>query len=274
MGGFTPKVALNWQVNDDALLYASATNGYKSGGYDFTTRSVAGASFGPEKIWAYEIGAKTDWFDHRLRVNASVFRYDWTALQFHTLVGYAVAKTFNAGNATVNGAELNLVAKPMPGLTLTANATFLSTEYNSFLAYSPPGGLRPFLVGNPNYNAATKSFDASGKQLVDAPKVSLNLSGQKDFDLSNGADMFARVQYSYTSRTYYDPTNLLIASRAPYSLVGAEIGYSPPASRWQFVLWGNNLADTQYSSGYSASNTIAVSVGAPRTFGVRINYRI
>ena len=99
----TPKFAVNWQVTPDAMVYVSATRGYKSGGYSNTARLVLGANFGPEYIWAYEVGAKTDWFDHRLRIDLAAFHYDWTGLQFSSTIAPLVSVTSNAGAATLNG---------------------------------------------------------------------------------------------------------------------------------------------------------------------------
>jgi len=269
---FTPKFAVNWQATPNALLYVSATNGYKSGGFNSTATSNLGASFGPERIWAYELGAKTDWFDHTLRVNVALFRYDWTGLQFSSLITPTFSSIGNAAAATINGLELNVISRPIEGLTLTAGATVLDSEYNNFVNYSVPGGLTAYLMGNPNYNSTSQAYNASGNQLIDAPKFSLNLSGQKDFDLANGADLFVRAEYQYTSLTYLDPTNLPISTRPAFSLVNASIGYSPAHSHWTIALWGKNLADTMYVNGFSAGSFVEDAVSDPRTFGVRVNY--
>ncbi len=268
----TPKFGVNWQATPDAMLYVSATNGYKSGGYSNTARTVAGAGFGPEFIWSYEVGAKTDWLEHRLRVDIAGFHYDWTGLQFASTVAPDITATSNAGAATLNGLEANVIVKPAPGLTLTANTTLLASKYVSFNAYALPSIIKPFLMADPNYNSVAGTYNASGKQLVNAPPVSVNLRAQKDFDLADGADLFIRAQYQFDARTYFDPTNVLIASRPAYSLVNASIGYSPPHSRWQVALWGKNLADTQYINGANLGGTLTGPVGDPRTFGVRIDY--
>ena len=87
----TPKVAVEWQATPDAMLYASATNGFKAGGYSQSARILQGSDFNPETIWAYEAGAKTDWFDHRLRINVSYYHYDWKNLQFNSNIAPQVA---------------------------------------------------------------------------------------------------------------------------------------------------------------------------------------
>jgi iron complex outermembrane receptor protein len=254
------------------MIYASATNGYKSGGYSNTARAVVGAGFGPEFIWSYEAGVKSDWFARRLRFDISVFHYVWTGLQFASTVAPDITATSNAGAATLNGLEADIIAKPMSGLTLTANTTLLASKYVSFNAYAVPSIIKQFLLADPNYNPAAGTYDASGKQLVNAPPVSINLSAQKDFDLADGADLFIRAQYQFDARTFFDPTNVVIASRPAYGLINASIGYSPPGSHWQVALWGKNLADAQYINGANLGGTLTGPVGDPRTFGIRINY--
>ncbi len=268
----TPKLALNWQATPFTLLYVSATNSYKSGGYNSTARAALGADFGPEKIWAYELGAKTDWFDRRLRANIAAFHYYWTGLQFNALVAPQISVVSNAAAATLNGVEANITAKPVAGFTVTANATLLSSRYDDFRAYAFQAAFRPFLASDPHYDVATGTYDASGKQLVNAPGVTFNLSAQKDFELAGGADLFVRGEYAYTSKTYLDPTNVAIASRPAFNLVNASIGYSPPRSHWQATVWGKNLTDTMYINGIAGGSFVTAPVGDPRTFGVRVSY--
>ena len=268
----TPKFEINWQATPGAMIYVSATNGYKSGGYSNTARAVVGAGFGPEFLWAYEAGAKTDWLQHRLRIDVAGFHYDWTGLQFASTVAPDITATSNAGAATLNGLEADVIAKPMSGLTLTANTTLLASRYVSFNAYALPSIIKPFVLADPNFNQAAGTYNASGKELVNAPLVSINLSAQKDFDLGNGADLIVRAQYQFDARTFFDPTNVKIASRPGCSLINASIGYSPPHSHWQVALWGKNLADTQYINGANLGGTLTGPVGDPRTFGLRIDY--
>ena len=70
----TPRFALNYQPNDDVLLFASATRGFRSGGWNVRgTTAQLFTPFKPEKAWTYEAGAKSEWFDNRLRANLTFF---------------------------------------------------------------------------------------------------------------------------------------------------------------------------------------------------------
>jgi iron complex outermembrane receptor protein len=275
----TPKVGIDWQITDDAFVYASATNGFKSGGFVSSARALGpGNEFGPETLWSYEIGAKTDWLDHRLRVNLTSFRTDWTGLQFSATISQnpPISGTFNAAAATINGFEADITAKPTPTITLTANATLLDGKYDSFPGNVMSSVLASFLPGaDPRLKGG--NYDASGRTLVSAPKVSAVFVAQKDFELSDGSQVFVRGEYQYTSETFFDPSNIPIMSQPAFSLYNASLGYSMAGGHWQAVLWGKNLADEQYLLGTAVGGStysphVTAPIGAPRTFGVRLNY--
>src|SRR3546814_20793169 len=79
----TPRFAVDWQATPDALLYVSATRGFKSGGFQGIAGSGPSQStaYDPEYAWSYEGGAKTQWLDHRLQLNLSLFQTDYKDLQ-------------------------------------------------------------------------------------------------------------------------------------------------------------------------------------------------
>jgi iron complex outermembrane receptor protein len=277
----TPKVNVTWQATPDAMLYATVSEGYHSGGYNFTARDAIGAAYGPELLWSYEGGAKTEWFDHTLRINVSVFRYLWQGLQFNTAVSSTppISITSNAGDASENGLEANVVWKPqfIDGLTLTGNTTLLSSRYDNFPAYAPPGGL-PSIGLSPKCTSPNglkcNLYNASGNQLVDAPDVSIFATAQKDFDLGGLGTAFIRGEWSYTSTMYFDPTDAPIASQPSYSLFNASVGFHPAKyPQWDFTLWGKNLTNQYVNEGYAAGFLVETTPGDPLTFGVRIAYK-
>jgi iron complex outermembrane receptor protein len=80
---WSPKVGLNYKPIDDVLLYGVVSKGFKSG-FKVPTNPVDNPWIDPEKLWNYEVGIKSDWFDDRLRVNGSFFYYDYTDMQIRT----------------------------------------------------------------------------------------------------------------------------------------------------------------------------------------------
>jgi iron complex outermembrane receptor protein len=270
----TPKFGVNWQASENAFFYASATKGYKNGGYVASAFTNVGADYGPETLWSYEVGAKTDWFDRRLRVNVSLFKYDYKGLQFTTVIAPMVTATTNAAAAELTGMDVEFTAKPAKGLTLTGDASFLPTaRYTDFKTLSASNNYRLFLVaqGDTRLNPATGVYDASGKRIVVAPKVALTLTAQQDFDLSDGSNFYVRGEYNYTSTIQSDATNVKIAEVGPVSLYNASVGYMAKSGNWNIALWGRNLGDKQWVNLITPTPRPIGNPGMPRTFGVRLN---
>lgn len=131
---FTPRVALNYKVASDVMLFASATNGFKSGGWNGTAAIPSSAvTFRPEKTWSYEAGVKSEFFDHKLRVNITGYIARTTDLQATAAVLSPVTGTiaqlpFNAGTQKVKGVEIETSAK-LGDFTLFANPSFMDAKY-------------------------------------------------------------------------------------------------------------------------------------------------
>lgn len=267
---FTPKFGVDWQVTPEVMVYASATRGFKSGGTSIFANNVADLSFEPETIWAYEGGIKSDLLDRRLRLNASIFRYDYKDLQVQSLIAPGIVAIRNAANARVTGAEFEMVGRPVDMLTLTANYAFLDAEYESFPTSSVPNQLVPFLTGNPRFNPATRTFDASGNRLNAAPRHSLSTSAQLNFDVGAGR-AFVRGEYYYQSKVFYDPSNAAIFAQRSYDLINASVGWSSPDRDWSVQLIGKNLADKQYLVTIAANGLVPAGLaGAPRTVALQV----
>jgi len=270
--GATPKFGLDWQVTPSDLLYFSATKGYKSGGMNFAATTPSAESFSPETIWSYEIGAKTDWFDKRLRFNLAGFLYDYKKLQVQTELSPGVLSIGNAATATGKGVEAEITAKPAPEWRITFNATALSAKYSSFPDAVVASGETSYLVGNPNYNAATGTFNAAGKSLNQAPKFTAFVAAERDWDIHAGT-ISARAEYSWTGRVFYDPTNIEALSQGAYGIVNAFLGFDTVDGKWTAQLYGKNLTDKEYFVTMAAEGAFPSGlVGSPRTFGARLGY--
>ena len=131
----TPRIALEYDVNDDMMLYVSATRGFKSGGWNARgTNAAAIEVFGPEKVWSYEGGMRSEWMDNRLRLNVTVFSTEVTDFQLPSAVYDPVtnAPTFSTRNYASlenQGVEVELTAVPLDGLTVFVNLGTQDAEY-------------------------------------------------------------------------------------------------------------------------------------------------
>lgn len=260
---FTPKFGVNFKPNDRVLLYASATRGFKSGGYDYgaVTAADSAAGYGPEKLWSYEVGIKSDWLDRRLRLNLDAFYYDYTDLQVESYVqnqatGSFGAITQNAATAHVKGIEAEIVAKPTRSLQLTANIAYLDARYARY----PTA-----------YVTAFGTFDASDKRLNNAPKWSATLSADYSFDLAGHGKLFAGVDTHLQSTIYFTAANAGVGGvtdygerQTGYGLLNARLGWVSEDGQWKVMVTGTNLTDRNYITGTAVYVFLAGRPGRPR----------
>ncbi|HWU03754.1 MAG TPA: TonB-dependent receptor, partial [Novosphingobium sp.] len=162
---FTPRVAVSYKVTPAIMLFASATNGFKSGGWNaLITKASQALSFRPEKTWSYEAGFKSDWFDHKLRLNVTGYLANTDDLQASAAIlvqGTTASLSFNAGTQRVYGVEVESSAK-LGNLTLFANPSFMHGEYT----YISPQALTLSTSLSP---VRTPTFQFSGGATYEKP---------------------------------------------------------------------------------------------------------
>ncbi|RIK93919.1 MAG: TonB-dependent receptor [Proteobacteria bacterium] len=253
---WTPKVGLQFKPNEDVMLFVSATRGFKSGGFNFSSGNTV-HGYGPEKLWSYEAGFKSDFADKRVRLNGTAFYYDYKDLQVQAFITPGVTDITNASDAKIQGFELELLTRPVDGLDLGASLNHLDATYKNFPAAPITGG----------------TFDASGKRLNSAPKWSYNLFAQYTHDLGDMGSLSLRGEYAWKGRQFFTVVNDNIQTSPSYELVNASISYTSPDERWQVILYGRNLTNDQYL--ISAGGFTAVPSGTPgdpRTYGLRLAF--
>ncbi|MDG2321694.1 MAG: TonB-dependent receptor [Rhodospirillaceae bacterium] len=197
---WTPKFGVDYTVPtsggviDSMLLYASASRGFKSGGYSaiaIFNLNDAQTPYGPETNWTYEAGFKTDLADNRLRVNASYFYNEISDLTLNSSVTDPVSGTIsfpvqNAGEATIKGLETEIVAIPAEGLNLFANMAFLSGKFSNL---NPTSAAALALV---NYGTAAKPPQVPDYTFTVGFDYGVDFSlGNNDARFSFGADWYS-----------------------------------------------------------------------------------
>jgi iron complex outermembrane receptor protein len=269
---FTPKVGLNFQVSEDVFLYASATRGFKSGGFNGQATAAATAGFAPEFIWSYEAGAKTEWLDRRLRLNLTGFYYDYTDLQVRQLLGPGNSVIANAASATVKGIELEVVAKPDRDFQISGSLSYLDAKYDRFPAAAIPGAFAPF-VPNQNCVGTVCTINVSGNRLSDAPRWSGLVAADYSPSLG-GYQLAVHADYAFRASRFFDLSNIPLSRQGAYGLLNASIGAGPNAATgWKLELSGRNLLDEEYYQTISGNGLApGAIVGDPRTYGIRATY--
>lgn len=230
-----PKLALQYQWTDNFMTYAQYGTGYKGGGANPSpTNAQQATPFFQEQLKAYEVGAKSELFDRRVTINGDVYLNDVTGLQ---LVGYASTSvggtvTLNAGHATIKGAELELNARPVPALLINASADYLRFQYLSL-------GAAAFSAQNPG-----------GLYLNDVapftPKLKGNVGVQYTADFGNYGTLMPRLDYTYTSRVYFDPQNLLASSQGGFAMLNAKLAWTTADAKWTASVKVANVTNKLY----------------------------
>lgn len=254
---FTPRFALNWKVTDDILLFASAAKGFKSGGFQGIAGEAVGASipFDPEYAWGYEIGAKTDLLDRRLRLNVSAFQTDYSNLQVSQLDPLCCVVVSNAAEARLRGVEVEFVARPVTGFQIDGSYAYLDSE---FLEYNVPG----------------QAY--AGNRLPRAPRHKFNIGGQADFPIG-AAKGRLRVDYAYQSNAYFEASNISQQLWPSHNILDARFSVTLPGDQIELSVWGKNLTDAlvpTYVTWFGPFRQQLVPWAPPRTYGATISFRL
>ncbi|MGN7932719.1 TonB-dependent receptor [Sphingopyxis sp. 22461] len=264
----TWKGGLNFQATSDILLYGSVSRSFKSGQYDilFPTPNQTGTD--PEVLTAYEIGAKTDLFDRRLRLNLAAFRYDIDNPQVQLIQSGAIILS-NADSERIWGAEFDGNLRVATGLNLRFSGTWLDAKYLRYddAPYAPP------LFGPVFGAGASQLIDAAGNRPQLTSKFSYGIGADYTVDTSAG-ELQATVDYSHRSSFFWDQANGPELTQRGYGLLDARLRFAP-TPRYSLSVWGKNLTNEHYAAfatSLSGPTGFPYIAGSPRTYGVSLNF--
>lgn len=271
---FDPLAILSWQPSDNLNLYAKYSTGYRAGGA--SSRSINFATFGPESVKAYEIGAKTEFLDRKVRLNVvgyvmdrfdSQFDFDFYLVQTNGTIRHTL-ETVNASGVTkIRGIEADLTVRP------TDNLTF-GVSY-AYTYWKVPPTPNPLVTGNPLqplFLVYTPPHAASGN--VD---WTLPLSGSSDMALKLHLDAnYSDPHYSFDNEPVLVDKSFLVNAR----LALADIPMGDGGQSLTVALWARNLFNESHIYRRSNANRVPIdgnyrtvvgdyaNFNAPRTFGV------
>jgi iron complex outermembrane receptor protein len=254
---WTPKFAVDYQINERTLAYVSATRGYKSGGFNITAPEARGG-FAPEWAWTYEAGGKWSPLNERARLNGAVFYTDYTDLQVQTPLRPGVVDIRNAATATIRGIELEGEIQAAPRWRLGGHAAWIDARYDRYVAAGPGG----------------TSVDAAGRRLFNAPEYSGRAFLEYQRQLGAGT-LSVWLEALLQSTVYFTALNDPIESQGAYGLVNANVTIRP-RRHWSIGLFARNLTDTDYLTGTSSvpPPAIAGGPGVRRRVGVQFSVTI
>ncbi|QIK78819.1 TonB-dependent receptor [Sphingomonas piscis] len=274
---FNPLVTLAYDATPGVHLYAKYATGYRSGGA--SSRSVTYREFGPEDVKSYELGAKTELFGRRLRVNGAAFvmNREGSQVDFSSVVPTAAGnrntlETINApGTTKIRGVEIDFLARVTDNLQLSGAYAYTYTKV--------PDTPDPFRPGNPLVPAF----------IVYTPRNVAN--GAIDYEMPlnwNEASLRFHVDGNYNQATqsfaeYATKNDSSFLVNARVSLADVAFGNSS----YTFALWSRNLFDNQYifrrdpltslpnplTGAVNAITGEYANFGMPRTFGAELSFK-
>jgi iron complex outermembrane receptor protein len=262
----TPRLSISYRASDDAMLYASASRGFKSGGFDGRgTTDFGFQPFDPETVWGYELGLKSTLADGRVIANAALFYNDYQDLQVTSFGADPVSGTFvslftNAAKARTQGAELELTARATAALTLNAAVGYLDAKYEEFNT----------LVGG-------VVTDVSDREMANAPEWTASLGLTYEHRLSPMLLGTVHVDGAYRGKTYTEITASEVLAQDSYTLANAFVSVRTDDDRWELRAGAQNLTDEKVRvQGFNLSEFPGYQLAfysARRTWNLHVAYR-
>jgi iron complex outermembrane recepter protein len=255
----TGKLGLDYRIENDIMVYTSASRGYKSGGVTgfYVTDVGAKAPYKPEFINAYEIGFKSS-LGGKLRLNGAAFYYDYKDLQAFGVVGNEF-RIFNIDKSRVYGEELELSWLPFRGFEWNMGLGLLNTRVlESNIQTISASGAPVGIVGN---------------RLGNAPNLELDSTMTYNWDVSHDLIASAGFDLNWRGGTFYyvqgDPRQFEPA----YVLINPHVSLSDNADVWKATLWVKNLTNKHYFSEiFNDGGSVIGFPAAPRTVGATLSY--
>jgi iron complex outermembrane recepter protein len=261
-----PMVTLAWDATDDVNLYGKFSTGYRSGGA--SSRSLTFRQFGPEKVNAYEVGAKTELLDRRLRFNAAAYMMDRTGSQidFSVVAGVIPGATRNTvetvnapGTTKIHGLELEATARLTDELTVNASYAYTYTKI--------PPTLNPFTnVVQPVFIVFTPKNTVSGGIDYAYPLERMTFKAHIDGNYADATQTFDQTDVT-NDKSYI--------MNAKIALADIDVGTSGATAA--FSIWSRNLLNEAHVYRRDPANRATIgdygNLNAPRTFGAEVSVK-
>jgi len=286
-----------YDISDNAMAYATASTGFKDGGFNLANATKGTPAFDPETSFNYEIGAKTTLFDGKLVFDADVFFMKIKSYQQSTWDGALTPPGFivgNAGNLTSKGYEATISARPIDPLSIQGSIGLTDEKISAYSAGTCPAfqgppiqivntgpATGPTPAGTCNYNGLTPSF---------APRMrwSLGATWEQPLTMFQGWNWLVESDFSWTGSQFLDPTLDVPSYQGPTKILNARLGVESDSGRWRLMLWGKNLTDQLYyvfatnmvtegnmqgATPTTTPNGYSNLYAPPRTFGIEGTYK-
>ena len=287
---FSPKISLQYQLNDEAMLFASATRGFRSGGFSFRASAgeltlrdaqiAAGVEplrptfYDRERVDSLELGIKSDWYDNRLRFNATGYYNWWDGIQRNLqegVPGNISQRTANVEESHVYGLEIEVNA--IAGLDLLMDGDMLRID-GAFAVAESGYDSDDYVILDPD--TLTVANDLTGQEFG-APHDTAFIAATYEHPIGeSGATLSWRASYWWKEGNYSEGVqrenglNRYEESKE----IDAQVRYTSADGKWYIKAFGKNMG---YDKGYVARVPFASSWGLgnprdPRSYGITIGF--
>ncbi|ATC34228.1 TonB-dependent receptor [Caulobacter vibrioides] len=265
--GNSPKVTLTYKLDDDRLVYATYSKGFRPGGIN---RRSTLAPYRADYLKNYEAGWKTTWLNNSFRWNGAVFMEDWQNFQFSILGANGLTEIKNANQARIKGIESDITWVPVQGLTINAGAAYTDAQLTAnYCGFTDA-------AGNPVTTCASPQAP-DGTSLPVTPKFKANLTARYDFSFGEW-DSYVQGSVVGQSSTW---TDLRLSDR---STLGQQKGWQTfdlsggmDKDGLSIGFYMKNVFDKRASLDRNAQCAISVcgaqyyiAPNQPRTIGVKL----
>lgn len=288
-GKFTPQITFQQDLNKTDRVYASYTTGFKSGGYDVRSNSAPTAlggvyptadtngtwEFKDEKVKNYEVGGKFLLADASLELNVALFRSEFTDMQTSQFDGGLSFLVTNAGEAVVQGLEVDTRWAIADDLLMRGGASYINFEYTKFTNGQCPFGVTPDVSG---------FCDQTGKSREFVPKVQGNIGFDYTRELPKSLTLVSTLDVIYSDSYLTTPSLDERMKQDSFVKLNARIAISGAENAWELALIGRNLTDESiitYANGLPVASVLTAGAGSayyafydqPRSVAVQATVR-
>jgi iron complex outermembrane recepter protein len=259
---FSPALSVGYEFNESVYGYLSYSTGFKSGAID-GREALTPVDVDPEDLTTYEVGLKSTLFQNRLSVSASAFFSVYKDIQL-LIVDPAdisdLTRLVNAGKSEVRGGEVELVAVPIPNLTLRSAVGILDAKYVEFDDFAiSTSGLVP--------------LDRDDQDLPFAPNYTLRFSAAYSFPVLRNSLMTISADWLHKGSQFLDVQNSEALKQGKFGELGARIALELGDGATEISLYGKNLLDRDHVASGIARNDLGFALrflAPPRTYGLEI----
>jgi iron complex outermembrane receptor protein len=256
-----------YTLSPETNLYARVATGFRAASIYPASGFGPQSQARPETVTSYELGAKSEFWQRRGRLSATVFSYTVKDQQLTAVGGTQNVNTLlNASKGQGRGFELNLELLPTDNLLLTLGASYNDTEIKDRSLAMPPAGSGATMIGTPD---AKGNYSIYGNPLPNAPKWIANLTARYSIPTADGNEYYIYTDWAYRSKVNFFLYRAVEFTGKPLTEGGLRVGYLWNNGKYEVAGFVRNITDKVVVNGAIDFNNLTGFINDPRTYGVQ-----